>query len=160
MSHRGKKTPPPSPLLIRATQPLTARHPQRPREPWHCGVCGKPAAEYVAWRECDEKDAPIAGGAAVLLLGVGHKACRTAIDEHPRLYKQDVGEPGSFTGLCAACPHRVGQACLMSKAGGGPGITVHIAKARVCRSDYGSFVFRVATACTGRGDALPIRGGG
>jgi hypothetical protein len=91
-------------------------------------VCGREDEFLEPWREHDERDAPIAGAAAVVLLGSSkdHDACHEVLKRHPRLYAPDMGSPGSFPVLCGPCDHRRGAGCAHPdlKANGGAGLRV------------------------------------
>ena len=113
---------------IRSEAPLTET-PFRGSDPLACcNLCGVPAREYQAWREHDERDQPIPGDAALVFLGTGpaHIGCRTALENHPRLYAEERGNPGHFPRLCSRCAFRDWLACTHPdlKANGGAGLSV------------------------------------
>lgn len=106
--------PPLSASVERGFDPLNA-----------CNLCGVPG-ELAALRECDAADRPLPGPAALVFVGVGHKACAKVVKDHPRLYLDTRGEPGSFPKLCGPCTHRRGLACSHPnlKTNGGAGLKV------------------------------------
>jgi len=120
----------PNVAAIRAATPLTAL-PTRGDDPISCcNVCGQAADPVLlqVWREHDEHDRPIGGDDALVFLmgGREHDRCRKILDEHPRLYAEEGGRPGSFPAICGACPFRSGTACTHPKlkTNGGPGLLV------------------------------------
>jgi hypothetical protein len=116
----------PSPKTIRETQPLSAR-PRWDAKGFVCSVCGTPvaAAKLTAYREHDERDRPLLGNAAIVFL-CDSPPCKKALDDHPRLYTEDMGRPGAFPRLCGPCTRRDGDQCTdpSTKANGGPGLNV------------------------------------
>lgn len=113
----------PSAAQIRAA-PLTRRRPLDPL--CACGICGEIAEEFVLWRECDERDRPIAGDGALVFVGLGHEHCEAVLDAHPRAYERAYGLPGHLPLLCAGCDFRRGMGCSHPalKANGGAGLLV------------------------------------
>lgn len=140
----------PTVAAIRAALPLTALQVGRPD--FVCVVCGGacPEDELQAWRECDERDRPLGGVDAVVFLGGGreHAACRKRLTDHPRLYIETPGDPGTFPRLCGSCVYRDGRTCRHPdlRANGGQGLRVDI-----------SDPFRGAIICTRPGIAAPVR---
>lgn len=101
--------------------------PSRPADPiTACNLCGAPAERLRAMRECDEYDRPLPGPASLLFIGERHGECRRKLDKHARLYRDDMGEPGTFPLLCGRCVHRRGFECTHPKLkqNGGPGLAV------------------------------------
>lgn len=120
--------PKPNKTTIREAVPLS-RHPLAPADRLSgCGVCGKPCDELTVWREHDERDRPIAATGALVFLGIGseHEACRKALNDHPRLYAEEMGDPGYFGTLCGPCGFRRAFTCTHPdlKANGGKGLLV------------------------------------
>jgi len=97
-----------------------------------CNVCGGAVdatdLPVSAWREHDERDRPILGRCALVFLGpvpwdrhaqltgssprpAVHATCKKTLDEHPRLYAEEAGEPGCFPRLCGDCSWRDGIVC-------------------------------------------------
>ena len=122
----------PSTATIRTAVPLTAR-PERGAEPiLACSVCGiavDPSdLPSEVWREHDEYDQLIAGSGALIFVGQGtaHVKCRTIVEDHPRLYRHEMGQPGHFPLLCGPCVHRKGLDCGHHdlKANGGGGLNI------------------------------------
>lgn len=94
-----------------------------------CNICGEPSDSLAVWREHDEHDRPIDGTDYLVYIGKDHKKCLKRMDDHPRLYAEVRGEPGSFPRLCGPCRYRDGLACRHPKlkANGGDGLLVNLA---------------------------------
>lgn len=140
---------------IRAALPLTRRHTRGDDPLAQCNICGQPSERLEAWREHNERDLPIEGPGALVFLGGDHPECRKALDEHPRLYDQRTGDPGTFPLLCGPCTLRRGLGCAHAdlRSNGGAGlnvsldgyaIRVHI-RGRGCQT-----LLRSAVRCVGR----------
>lgn len=122
-----KRAAKPTPASIAAAVPLTKLS-TRPADPLSaCHLCGERASEFSLWLEHDERDRPLpACIESCVYLGLDHKACRKQLDDHPRLYAEVYGLPGSFPRLCSLCTFRLGTECSHRnlKANGGPGLRV------------------------------------
>lgn len=88
---------------VRAARPLSDGYRTEPGKPFACSVCGQPSSKLQFWRECDERDRPIDRG---IFLGGDHRDCRRTLDQHPRLYVHETGDPGFFPRLCGDCKFR------------------------------------------------------
>ena len=160
----------PSAAAIRAALPLS-KLPTRGADPvLVCTVCGAAVdpsdLPSTVWREHDERDLPIAGNGALVFLGPGkaHARCRKALDDHPRLYAEETGQPGAFPALCGGCAHRSGDACRHpdAKANGGPGLVVRLgtpfAGLIICSRGGGCHApVANAVQCDGRAESLDAR---
>lgn len=148
----------PSPAAIRDAVPLSRKLPVLEDHDFRCQVCGQPADTLQAWREHDERDRPLLGLTAVVLLGIGrdHTECRHELDAHPRLYAEETGQPGHFPLLCGPCDRRQGRTCThpSTKANGGPGLLVQLSDplrgAIVCNAGGRVYVTKRAMECAGR----------
>ena len=105
---------------------------QRPADPLsRCNLCEEFASWLDAYREHDEFDRPLPGNGRLLFLGYEHEECERVMLDHPRLYEEDMGEPGAFPRLCGDCAYRDGLNCThhARKANGGKGkgleVTTH-----------------------------------
>jgi len=143
--------------VIRDAVPLSAsaRHGRDPD--FACDVCHAPAEQLEVWREHDEHDRPIPGTDALVYLGEGHPLCRIKLDDHPRLYAEVRGEPGSFPRLCGPCEHRDGLLCRHPdlKVNGGGGLMVHLnngifAHVHICGAHGRIRPLHSAIRCAGR----------
>ncbi len=119
-----------NPAAVRASAPLSIL-PLSADRLARCNVCGKPATIFGVWRAFDEFDrAPMPGTRALVFLGDDdeHKECRAKLDAHPRLFKEEIGQPGHFPRLCGPCVHRSGFHCTHPdlKATGGEGLKVEL----------------------------------
>ncbi len=130
----------PNASAIRSAPPLSSK-------PWHdpliqCNVCGAEADSLTAWRTHDERDQPLEGVDALVFIGRDHPGCIKVMENHPRLFAEERGEPGHFVKLCGGCRNRVGLDCVHPKlkSNGGPGLLVQI-----------SDPLRGVIVCTGRG---------
>jgi hypothetical protein len=86
------------------------------------------------WVECDEHDQPT--DVVVVLCS---PCARKLIEPHPRLYRPlgpNDPHPGAM-GICVDCVHRTGTRCSRTRANGGPGIRVTIARPTVAHLNYG-----------------------
>lgn len=139
---------------IAAAVPLTL-HPKRPADPiTACNLCGAPSDSLSVWREYDVRDRPILGLGALVFMDRSHEACARDLDEHPRLYVEEMGAPGHFPLLCGPCTFRYRFECSHPKlrANGGAGLRVelHGLPVIVCRRPGGCSVpLRVACTCEG-----------
>ncbi len=126
-----------------------------------CNVCGRPSEQLGAWRAHDERDVPIAGDRALVFVGVDHPACRKHLDEHPRLFGEEMGEPGHLPLLCGPCTHRAGLACQHPdlKSNGGPGLLIDLHDplhgAIICGAQGRIRLVRRALKCAGQERATP-----
>lgn len=118
----------PTVSAIRSAAPLSASPFRAPDPMERCNICGEPAREYRAWRECDDRDRPVAGAGALIFIGADHAACQKKLDAHPRLYAEERGNPGHFPRLCSRCSYRDHLGCRHPKlkANGGEGLLVHL----------------------------------
>lgn len=134
----------PSPPQIHDAEPLSASPHRVPDVMALCHICGVAAREMRLFRECDERDKPFPGDAFLIFIGTDHAECYRKLDQHPRMYLEQRGDPGRFPRLCGPCVHRERLRCTNPQLGanGGPGL-------RVGLSGLGTMV-----ACI-RGGALP-----
>lgn len=152
----------PSPSAIRASGPLSILHLSADRLAV-CNVCGNPSGALVAYRAHDERDKPIEGTRALVFLGEDHPECLAKLQKHPRLFDTDMGAPGYWPALCAACTWRSGVACTnpLAKANGGAGVRVEISSMGVVcfgRGRGGCRRMQNVVSCAGRvvrGEAAP-----
>jgi hypothetical protein len=117
----------PTRQTILATVRISDR-PERGADPLRqCNVCGTPSREMTVWREHDERDRPIEDARRVVYLGKDHSECRAYLDDHPRLYSEIMGDPGSFP-ICGDCLHRSGFRCGHPdlKVNGGDGLRIEL----------------------------------
>ncbi len=144
----------PSAAVIVASAPLSTK-------PWHdpliqCNVCGAETDSLTAWCTHDERDQPIEGNEALVFIGRDHPGCIKIMENHPRLFTEERGEPGHFPKLCGGCRNRVGLECVHPKlkSRGGPGLLVQISDplrgAIVCGSRGRINVVKHAFACEGQ----------
>ena len=152
----------PTAATIRAHVPLTVIARRDGADPISCcGVCGVAVdpsdLPLTVWRECGENDKPIAGHVALLFVGPGsaHAACRKRVDDHPRLYVEESGQPGHFPELCGPCIFRNGLSCghagLKANGGDGLAITLDRMTAIICTRGAGCHTpVQHATKCRGR----------
>lgn len=150
---RQKKPEPPKPsvLEIRAARPLTAG--RDPDPPSCCNVCHLGSRQLGVWRERDEYDKPVEGTGALVFIGKDHPTCLKIMENHPRLYEEEEGQPGWFPALCGPCRLRDGLACRHTdlKENGGAGLQVMPADVRICRRPRSeSFSIRTWVECKGR----------
>jgi hypothetical protein len=122
-----------------------------------CAVCGRWSPEMGLWRECDERDQPIGGAAAMVFIGADHPSCMDFMQKHPRLYIEQAGDPGTFPRLCGACTWRRGAACTHPdlRSNGGQGLEVvmdnaFLAGGIVCVRPGTARPIRHAVECKGR----------
>ncbi len=148
--------PKPTQAAIQRTLPLSQGHHRviRPTSAiLACNLCGDAGDEPLTlWRECDERDRPIAGNDALVFIG---PKCIKRMEDHPRLYVEEAGLPGYFPALCGPCKLRDGFGCKHEKlkANGGPGLSVSLSGFANVRAQgpRGCYVpLRRAWDCEGR----------
>lgn len=157
----------PKPAAIRRATPLTEMRAKDPISA--CTVCARPfekwESEIMLYRECDEFDRPKPGDDALVYVGYDGScgdACERKLQDHPRLYVEEQGLPGTFPRLCGGCVYRDGLACThrMLKANGGPGLRVVAERDtsfRIQCPDSGChFPVRDAKKCDGRSEYLKL----
>ena len=127
-----------------------------------CYVCRRPAKEYDAHYEADERDKFADKNPIVFIgRGPGHERCAKALEDHPRLYSKARGNPGSFPRLCGSCTRRVPNTTTCSHpdllANGGAGLKVDfdLMAAVVCVRGRGFSGRPTPTALTCAGQKLP-----
>lgn len=147
----------PTPSSIRRERPLSALIPKDAGLRFTCALCGRSSSKLGAWREHDERDRPLDGPLAVVFIGDDHPDCMKRMQEHPRLYAEETGDPGMFPRLCGDCPHRVGLACDHPdlKKNGGEGLRVELdqgwaAHTIICGAHGRLRVVHHAVGCAGK----------
>lgn len=140
--------PKPTAARIRNALPLSQRL-ERGADPLRqCGLCGLPSVDLRVYREHNEHDRPLAAASALVFLGRDHPSCMQAMEAHPRLYAEEMGEPGHFPAVCDVCTFRSGLQCTPHdlRANGGVGLRVELTDP-----------FRGAILCGRRGAIRPVR---
>jgi hypothetical protein len=90
-----------------------------------CNLCGGDSEDLRVWREHNERDNPTD---VLVFVGADHEKCSKRLEDHPRLYREETGDPGHFPALCGPCVHREGHGCRHPdlKANGGGGLRVDL----------------------------------
>ncbi len=145
----------PNASAIQKSEPLTPI--EFHGDPTRCNVCGAPSPELGIWRAHDERDQPIRSTGALIFLGNDHAACKKRLDDHPRLYAEEMGLPGHFPRLCGGCSFRAGLGCTHPKLkkNGGPGLNVQLSgmfgNVIICRRGHGcERPLKTALSCEGQ----------
>jgi len=132
----------------RLTEDLTG-----PRSPHECASCGDLNPDEL-WQECDDQDKP-----ELRFLLLCRKCSKRLIKPHPRLYHdRQRSEPiPGLMAICDNCIHRNFYACDQTKAAGGPGVVITVAKPSTCHLYFGGgrgrwmkLYHTPPHACTGR----------
>jgi hypothetical protein len=152
----------PSPAEIRQAVALSKSASFKP-DPRACSVCriqvDPDDLPCTVWSEHDQNDRPRSPPVLVFLgPGKEHEACRKAMADHPRLYVEVDGGPGSWPSLCGPCVHRYSLSCGHKdlKSNGGQGLLITLAGPDtmiVCTRNGGCHrPIRPAVRCEGRID--------
>ena len=130
----------PKPVEIKRWVPLSDT--PQPADRFVCSVCGFDSKLLETYQEHDEFDR-VTGRFIFLGLEDEHARCGRFLEDHPRLYTEAMGAPGSFGMLCGGCTLRVGSACTHPslKANGGPGMSVGM------NTPFKGVIIKTTTGC-------------